>query len=148
MKNYPFKERAMKFKTFEEMPVWQDARELTNLIYRLTEEGKFSRDFGLRDQIRRAVISVLSNIAEGYERTTKKEFAIFLGYAKGSAGELRSQLYIALDLKYITQEEFNAAYKCATEISAQLAKFSTYLRTIRAVKRGGIVVSCLLLFAI
>ena len=138
----------MRFKTFEEMPVWQDARMLTNLIYSFTQEGAFGRDLGLRDQIRRAAVSVMSNISEGYERTTKKEFAMFLGYAKGSAGELRSQLYVALDQKYLTKEQFDNVHRRAAEISSQPAKFSAYLRTIRAAKLMSIVASCLLLFAI
>lgn len=124
----------MRFKTFEEMPVWQDARNLARLIYALTDADDFRRDFGLKDQIRRSAVSIMSNISEGYERTTKKEFAMFLGYAKGSAGELRSQLYVAVDQKYISEDQFIEAYRRVTEISSQLAKFSAYLRTIRATK--------------
>lgn len=138
----------MRFKTFEEMPVWQDARTLTNLTYSLTRIGAFERDFGLKDQVRRSAVSIMSNISEGYERSTKKEFAMFLGYAKGSAGELRSQLYVALDQNYISQEQFADAHRRASEISSQLAKFSTYLRTVRIAKLTGTVACCLLLFCI
>jgi len=144
----------VKFKTFEEMPVWQDSRNLTASIYSVTNIGIFSHDFGLRDQMRRATVSIMSNIAEGYERPANKEFAMFLGYAKGSAGELRSQLYVALDQKYISQEQFAEMHKLASEISSQLAKFSTYLRTIRVVKLAtsllppSLLAICYLLFAI
>jgi four helix bundle protein len=138
----------MKFKTFEEMPVWQDSCTLTNLIYTLTLGNEFSRDFGLKDQIRRSAVSIMSNISEGYERSTKKEFAMFLGYAKGSAGELRSQLYIAADQKYISTEQFQAAHKLATDVSSQLAKFAAYLRAARAIKLTSIVTSCLILLDI
>ncbi len=138
----------MKFRSFEEMPMWQDARGLINSIYSLTDRGTFSRDFGLKDQIRRSAVSIMSNISEGYERASKKEFAMFLGYAKGSAGELRSQLYIALDQGYISSDEFQNAFKLVTEISSQLAKFSTYLRTTRPLRLAGIVALSLLLFAI
>ena len=118
----------MKFKRFEEMKVWQEARQLTNNLYRLTQLGHFAKDFGLRDQMRRASVSVMSNIAEGYERGTNKEFIHFLNYAKGSVGELRSQLYVALDLEYITQTEFEINYDLSVSISAQLANFIKYLR--------------------
>jgi four helix bundle protein len=139
---------VMKFKTFEEMPVWQDARSLTSLIYTITESGRFARDFGLKDQIRRSAVSIMSNISEGYERSSKKEFAMFLGYAKGSAGELRSQLYVALDQKYISQDQFNDAHRRASEISSQLSKFSTYLRAVRTTRLTGTVISVLTLFSI
>lgn len=118
----------MKFKRFEEMNVWQDARILTKNIYRLTSNTKFRRDFGLKDQIQRSAVSVMSNIAEGYERGTSKEFVHFLNYAKGSVGELRSQLYVAFDLEYFTQNEFDKTYELSISISTQLANFIKYLR--------------------
>lgn len=135
----------MKFKTLEEMPVWQDSRTLTSLIYIRTLGNEFSRDFGLKDQLRRSAVSIMSNISEGYGRSTKKEFALFLGYAKGSAGELRSELYVAADQKYISTEQFQAAHKRATDVSSQLAKFAAYLRAARAIKRTSIVTSCRIL---
>jgi four helix bundle protein len=91
---------------FEEIEAWQTARELTRLIYSVTEAGKLSRDFGLRDQIRRASVSVMSNIAEGFESQTQALFICYLGMAKASAGEVRSQLYISRDLNYLTEDQF------------------------------------------
>jgi four helix bundle protein len=85
------------FQSFEEIEAWQKARTLTREVYVATSEGAFSRDFGLRDQIRRAAVSIMSNIAEGYERSGTGEFVHFLSMAKGSTGEVRSQLYVALD---------------------------------------------------
>ncbi|OYQ34405.1 four helix bundle protein [Flavobacterium cyanobacteriorum] len=95
--------------SFEEIIAWQRARELNTEIYRLTNEnGLFAKDYGLRDQMRRASISISSNIAEGFERETAKEFIRFLYIAKASAGEFRSQLYLASDLGYISQVEFES----------------------------------------
>ena len=88
-------------KRFEDLEVWQRAKELTSLIYRFSSSGMFARDFGLRDQMRRASISIMSNIAEGFESQTQGLFIQFLGRAKGSAGEVRAQLYIALEQDYI-----------------------------------------------
>jgi len=94
------------FKRFEEMNSWQSARELVRLIYEVTKQSEFSRDFGLRDQIRRAVISVMSNIAEGFGTGSDAEFVRFLGYARRSVSEVQSQLYAALDQQYISSEQF------------------------------------------
>ena len=94
----------MKIKNFEDIESWRKARKLTNDIYQTTATGKFMRDFGLKDQIRRASVSILSNIAEGFERGGDKEFSQFLGIAKGSCGEVRAQLYVALDQDYLSQE--------------------------------------------
>ena len=118
----------MQFKRFEEMPVWQDARKLTSIVYKLAQENKFKTDFGLRDQIQRAAVSVMSNIAEGYERATKKEFLAFLDYAKGSTGEVRSQLYVALDIGHISEQQFQDTYDLCVSVSTQLTRFSQYLR--------------------
>ena len=93
-------------KQFEDLDVWQKARELTRLIYQISSDSSFAKDFGLKDQIRRSSVSILSNIAEGFERGSNKEFIQFLSYAKGSCGELRAQLYVALDQKYIDNEVF------------------------------------------
>ena len=96
-----------KFNSFEEIIAWQKARILNKEIYELTNSNQlFSKDFGLRDQIRRCSISISSNIAEGFERQTTKEFIRFLYIAKASAGEFRSQLYLAYDLNYINESEF------------------------------------------
>ncbi|RPJ27029.1 MAG: four helix bundle protein [Chloroflexi bacterium] len=116
-------------KRFEDLEVWQRAKELTSLIYSLSSSGTFARDFGLRDQMRRASISVMSNIAEGFESQTQALFIRFLGIAKGSAGELRAQLYIASEQGYITCEEFNSAFSLAELCSKQLARFIQYLES-------------------
>jgi four helix bundle protein len=93
-------------RSFEDLVAWQVARELVREIYRETSSGNFARDFGLRDQIRRASVSVISNIAEGFERGGNKEFIQFLYHAKGSCGEVRTQLYVAWDLDYLTEDAF------------------------------------------
>jgi four helix bundle protein len=116
-------------KRFEDLEVWQKAKELTNLIYRLSSAGAFSRDFGLRDQMRRASVSIMSNIAEGFESQTQALFIQYLGHAKGSAGELRAQLYIALEQGYVTKDEFNLAFSLAEVCSKQLARFIQYLES-------------------
>ena len=117
-----------KITRFEEIESWKRSRELTRLIYRITLKQKFSRDFGLRDQIRRAAVSILSNIAEGFERDGDKEFIQFLSLAKGSCGELRAQLYVALDQEYIDQQEFLALRNLAVEISRMISGLIKYLR--------------------
>ena len=116
-----------KIERFEEIKAWQLARELVTAVYRASGQGKFSTDFGLRDQIRRAAVSVISNIAEGFERGSEKEFQRFLYMAKGSAGEVRSQLYVASDLGYLTVEEFANLKTRAEEVSRALSGFITYL---------------------
>lgn len=119
----------MKVKRFEDLQVWQDSRSFVKSIYELTSSTKFSKDYGLRDQIQRASVSIMNNISEGFERDSNREFIKFLGYSKGSAGEVRSMLYVALDLKYITKEEFELAYNTSLSIITQLANFIKYLRT-------------------
>jgi len=116
------------FKTFEQIGAWQKARELTREVYRITAAGPFSRDYGLRDQIRRASVSIMSNIAEGFERSGSGEFGQFLSTAKGSAGEVRSQLYVALDQEYLTQDSFEVLLQKGTEISRMISGLMTYLR--------------------
>jgi four helix bundle protein len=95
-------------RTFEELEVWQDARALTTQIYSLRKKNGFSKDFGLANQIQRAAVSVMSNIAEGFTRGGNKEFVQFLFVAKGSLAEVNSQLYVAMDMNYINHEEFDA----------------------------------------
>jgi len=120
----------MKIERFEDIQVWQKARELVKSIYYATSGTySFKQDFSLKDQIRRAAISVMSNIAEGYARRSDKAFANFLHIAHGSAAEVQSQLYIALDLKYITQADFNKAYALCEEINRQTQTFIKYLNT-------------------
>jgi four helix bundle protein len=116
-------------KRFEELEVWQRAKELTNLVYSHSSAGAFARDFGLRDQMRRAAVSIMSNIAEGFESQTQVLFIQFLGRAKGSAGELRAQLYIAHEQNYITNDEFKSAYSLAEVCSKQLARLIQYLES-------------------
>ena len=116
------------FRTFEEIEAWQKARELTRELYTISNQGPFSRDFGLRDQIRRASVSIMSNIAEGYERSGNREFAQFLAIAKGSAGEVRAQLYIALDQAYITPEQFDQLFTLVTETARLISGLMSYLR--------------------
>ena len=114
---------------FEDIEAWKTARELTRIIYALTEQGQFTRDFGLKNQIQRASVSVMSNIAEGFESLTQAQFLEYLGRSKASAGEVRCQLYIALDLKYVTQEQFTQVFDLADKSSRQLARFMDYLET-------------------
>jgi four helix bundle protein len=113
---------------FEDVKAWQKARELTKGIYSSSRAAPFSKDFGLCDQARRASVSIMSNIAEGFERDGNKEFVQFLSQAKGSCGELRSQLYVALDQGYLSQEEFDTLHKLARETSMTISGFMTYLR--------------------
>jgi four helix bundle protein len=116
------------FQSFEEIEVWQKARLLTKRVYQVSSKGSFARDFGLRDQMGRACVSILSNIAEGYERGGTKEFLQFLSVAKGSAGEVRSQLYVALDQDYLAGSVFEELSSHAREISRMLTGLMTYLR--------------------
>lgn len=128
-------------KRFEELEVWQRAKELTNLIYRLSSSGSLARDFGLRDQMRRAAVSIMSNIAEGFESQTQVLFIQFLSRAKGSAGELRAQLYVALEQEYITSEEFQSTFSLAEVCSKQLASLIRYLESqpnTRRVREDGV----------
>ena len=115
-------------KNFEELKSWQKARELAGYVYALTRKEKFSRDFGLRDQIQRAASSVMHNIAEGFESGSDPEFVRFLKIARRSAGEVQSQLYLALDVDYITEEERQKAYVLATEVKQLINGMMTYLR--------------------
>lgn len=118
----------MKIQKFEDMKVWQDAREFVNQIYRSTSNEKFKKDFGLRDQIQRAAVSIMSNIAEGYERDSNRELIRFLQISKGSAGEVRSLTYIAKDLGYINDKEFSTHYESSLLIIKQISNFIKYLK--------------------
>lgn len=117
------------FRQFEEIEAWQLGRELTRQVYEATREGPFSRDFGLRDQIQRAAISITSNIAEGFERRSPAEFARFLLIARGSGGEVRSQLYAALHLGYVDRKTFDALFRVATRISRATDALARHNRT-------------------
>ncbi|MEK8179248.1 four helix bundle protein [Flavobacterium buctense] len=116
-----------KFKSFEEINSWQKARQFNKRIYEITDNQNFKKDFDLVRQIRRASISISSNIAEGFERNTDKEFIHFLYIAKASAGEVRSQLYLALDLNYIEKIEFEELFNDVSDISKLISGFIKYL---------------------
>ena len=107
---------AKRIERFEDFIAWQKARKLTADIYRVTSEGSFARDFGLKDQIRRAAVSSMSNLAEGFERGRPSEFHQFLSIAKASCAELRAQLYVALDVGYISLSTFDRLMAQATEV--------------------------------
>ena len=119
----------MKFNRFEEIDVWKLSRNLVKEIYDITDKTAFSKDYGLKDQIRKCAVSVPSNIAEGYERKSNVEFIRFLYISKGSAGELRTQLYLAKDLNYINEEDFTGLLLKAEEISKSLSGFIKYLQS-------------------
>ena len=118
----------MKAKSFEDLQVWQDTRKFVKSIYELTSLDNFKKDYGLKDQIQRAAVSIMNNISEGFERDNNKEFMRFLSYSKGSAGEVRSMLYVAVDLEYISKNDFDDNYKNAVDIIKQIANFKKYLR--------------------
>ena len=113
---------------FEDLHVWKQARQVVGRIYDVTSRGPFSRDFGLRDQIRRAAVSVPSNTAEELSRRSNREFVQFLFIAKGSAAEIQSQLYIAKDLGYVSEREFDKLYSDIDTLSRQVSRFITYLK--------------------
>jgi len=112
---------------FEDIQAWQEARVLVRMIYSLTNKEKFSKDFGMRDQIRRAAVSVMNNIAEGFDCESKTEFARFLGIARRSAVEVQSLLYAAMDVDYIDQTEFDLHYEQARKAKALVGGFKRSL---------------------
>ena len=116
------------FHRFEDIDAWQKARELTRAIYTVSGKGSFSKDFALRDQIRRASISIMANIAEGFERGGNKGFLNFLSIAKGSAGEVRAQLYVALDQQHLTEEAFEDLADLTTRATRLIGGLMAYLR--------------------
>ena len=118
----------MAVKNFEDLNVWKQARQLTQEVYRLTKTETFFKDFGLRDQIRRAAISVMSNIAEGFERGGNQEFVQFLYVAKASCGEVRSQVYVALDQGYATSNDSEKLLQLFRRLSGMISNLITYLR--------------------
>ena len=113
---------------FEDIEAWKKARELIRSVYQITATGEFGRDFGLRDQIRRAAVSVLPNIAEGFERDGNREFLQFLSLANGSCGEVRAQLYVALDQAYINDSQFQELFDQAMQVSRLIAGLIKYLQ--------------------
>jgi four helix bundle protein len=115
-------------KMFEEIEVWQLARALVKEIYHITSTDKISRNYSLKDQIQRAALSIMNNISEGFERHSDKEFAYFLNIAKGSAGEVRSMLFVMLDMNYIDNMAFQKFYDQTMTISKSLSGFISYLK--------------------
>ena len=113
---------------FEDIIAWQKARVLTKEIYKCTQLAGFARDYGLKDQIQRASVSTMANVAEGFEPGGDKEFTQFLSTSKGSCGEVKSHLYVALDQGYLTPAGFDQLYGQASEVSRLLSGFMTYLR--------------------
>ena len=116
-------------KSFEELPVWKDARKFANKIYNLTKKFPKEENYGLTSQITRATVSIGSNIAEGFDRYSKKDFIRFLIIARGSISEIQNNLYIALDLKYINQNDFQETYALAKELGKEINGFIKYLRS-------------------
>ena len=125
---------------FEDLDVWRTARKLTNRVYEHTRQEPFSKDFGLRDQIQRAAVSIMSNIAEGFESRTQSIFVDDLGHARASAGEVRAQLYVASDQDYLSDPELEVTYDLADKASRQLFRLIQYLNskpnTSRVQERG------------
>jgi four helix bundle protein len=105
-------------KRFEDLHAWQEARKLTSSVYRQTNAGSFAKDFGLKDQIQRAAVSSMSNVAEGFDCESKPEFARFLGIARRSTVEVQSLLYVALDVGYVSENEFHSHYQQASKTKA------------------------------
>lgn len=114
---------------FEDIQAWQKARVLVKEVYSVSNAGRFAKDYGLRDQIRRAAVSIMLNIAEGFARKTNKEFNQFLVIAHGSSAEVQSALYVALDQGYMTSSEFDTLYRLADEVSRMIMAFSRYLNS-------------------
>jgi len=122
----------MKINKFEDLPIWKKALKLTKIIYDLASKPNFNKDFRLRDQIRGAVISISSNIVEGFEKNNNNEFIRFLKIAKGSAGETRNQLFIALAVGYINKSEFDETNNELEDLSSQIGGLIVYLESCRA----------------
>ena len=127
----------MTFRRFEEIQAWQLARRIASRVDHLSEDGTFSRDFGLRDQARRAAVSMMSNIAEGFSRRSDQEFAQYLFYAKSSGAELQSHLYLALDRRHISDEQFSTLYEEIDHFARQLSNLITFLRRPISSQRNG-----------
>lgn len=120
------------FKKFEDIKAWQKARKATRAVYEATGDIRFSRDFGLRDQIQRASVSIMANIAEGFGRHSDKEFANFLNMAHASVSEVQSHLYVALDLGYVSESAFEGLYVLLDEISRMTLTLARHLRNPKA----------------
>ena len=130
-----FVERMATFRRFEEIQAWQKARAATARIYELTKNHEFAKDYGLSNQIRRAAVSVMANVAEGNGRRTNNDFAGFLAQAHGSAAEVQSHLFVALDLKYIDQKQFDEVYSLMDEVSRMVMSLAQHLRNSKQTQR-------------
>jgi four helix bundle protein len=119
----------MKIEKFEDIESWKKAREFTKRIYAITQRTPFNKDFGLKDQIQRASVSIMANIAEGFDSGSKRNFIVFLNYAYRSASEAQSLLYVAIDLKYITDQEFHENSSQLQTIKSLIGGFIKYLKT-------------------
>lgn len=117
------------YNDFEDLPIWQDARVVAKEVYKLTQSSEFSRDYGLKDQIQRASVSVVSNIAEGFDYGSNKQFIRFLNIAKGSTSEVRAQLVLAMDIGYISETKLNELKIKLKQLSRQIAGFIKYLES-------------------
>jgi four helix bundle protein len=115
------------FKRFEDILAWQKARQLTKRVYTMSKGIEFSKDYGLKDQIRRSSVSIMANIAEGFARRTDKDFAYFLNISRSSAAEVQSHLYVALDQGYIIQDEFDEVYDLVEECSKMIFALAKHL---------------------
>lgn len=118
----------MKIIRFEDITVWQESRKLVNMIYRLTNKTLFKKDFGLKEQIQRAGVSCMSNIAEGFNSNSNTQFIQYLVYTRRSSAEVQSQLYVALDSNYITKEEFDKTYEQSKKVGQLANGFIRYLK--------------------
>jgi four helix bundle protein len=118
----------MKVKYFEDLEIWKEAIKLAKEVYYLTKKEKLCKDYSLCDQIKRSVVSISANIAEGFDRGSNLEFARFLKIAKGSASETRSHLYVALEIEYISEEDFNSINERLKILNRQIGKLVEYLK--------------------
>jgi four helix bundle protein len=118
----------MKITRFEEIEAWQIGRDLSQFVYRVVKKEKFSKDYGLKDQVCRASVSIMANIAEGFDSGSRAEFARFLAYAQRSCSELQSEIYVALDQDYIIKKEFDEIYSLASKVKSKIGAFIKYLK--------------------
>ena len=125
----------MKIEKFEDLNIWKLALKITKLVYDISANSSFAKDFGLKDQIRRAIISVSANIVEGFEKNNNNEFVRFLKIAKGSTGETRNHLYIALCVGYINKDQFEEINNDLLVLIKQIGKFIVYLEEIKKEKK-------------
>ncbi len=128
----------MRYNAFEDLPIWRDALRLTKIIYDVSARLPWSRDYGLRDQIRRAMISVTANIVEGFEKNNNNEFSRYLRISKGSIGEVRNHLYVALSVEYIGKEDFEKMNNELKRIAQQIGGFIVYLQRYKQSKIGNV----------